>query len=63
MSKRPTFDQLIVKYGNARAYEGGAEMYADAAAIAAADLQTNAALEALRRALRKAGVPLDQVAP
>lgn len=54
MTKRPTFKELIQAYGTACALAAGTHGDIDESA---------AALDALKCALRKAGIPLDQVAP
>lgn len=61
MSKRPTFMDLINDYGDARG---------DVAVVEAAGFDSQEACRELEeaektlvRALRKAGLPLDQVAP
>lgn len=61
MSKRPTFNDLIQAYGRAQFASGtgagmGAERETDRAKVEATEVD-------LVRALRKAGIPLDQVAP
>lgn len=64
MSKRPTFSNLITAYGDARsALAHGQEADlppGDMVALADRALEARLVLE---RALRKAGIPLAQVAP
>ena len=55
MSKRPTFLDLITAYGESAA--------AQARGDAVSDEDVCVALDALTRALRKAGIPLGAVAP
>lgn len=62
MTKRPTFNDLIAAYGEAK-YDVGVS---DVTAVGNGNVVRERVIltrDALVRALRKAGVPLDQVAP
>ena len=63
MSKRPTFEDLILAYGDASADEALWRLDSATKPWSDAVNRTEAAYDNLCRALRKAGVPLDQVAP
>lgn len=61
MSKRPTFNDLILDFGVATVY--AAQSNDDDPQHMARQDAARASREALVRALRKAGIPLSQVAP